>query len=101
MEAVATKGNFANRVLRDMNSGVLVVDTSGKIIFYNEPAAKMLEIPSYNEDISERIFDGLKDTAENDEFVEFLLQSIYKKNEVHLIIVLLWMNGRERAVSGI
>ena len=83
MEAVATKGNFANRVLRDMNSGVLVVDTSGKIIFYNEPAAKMLEIPSYNEDISERIFDGLKDTAENDEFVEFLLQSIYKKNEVH------------------
>ena len=83
MEAVAKKGNFANRVLRDMNSGVLVVDTSGKIIFYNEPAAKMLEIPSYNEDISERIFDGLKDTAENDEFVEFLLQSIYKKNEVH------------------
>ena len=81
--------SFANRVLRDMNTGVLVLNKQGTIIYTNKPARKMLEIGK-NEtlDYFSLFMDIIKDDSEasayNDGFNEYIFQSIYSKSETHL-----------------
>lgn len=78
------KESFSNRVLRDMTSGVLVINTSGQIIFCNKPAIKMLEIPKNYTENGSTFSTLLSESNYNDEFFEFIIQSIYHKDEVHV-----------------
>ena len=84
METALKNDTFANRVLRDMSSGVIVLDTSGKIVYCNKPASDMLEIPNGYEKVSIGVSEQFSENKDNDEFLEFILQSIYKKDEAHV-----------------
>ena len=71
---------FSERVLRDMNSAVLVLDSKGRIIYVNDPASRMLEVDEgYREDQSR--FPLLADNAYNDSFHEAIFDAVYHKDE--------------------
>ena len=83
--------NFASRVLRDMLSGVLVLNKHGKIEYSNKPAQKMLELSS-NEERNEDFFASIMDITNeknsidaeyNDDFNEYIFQSVYSREETH------------------
>ena len=71
---------FSERVLRDMTSAVLVLDSKGGIVFVNGPAARMLEIDEgYCED---RVrFSLLADSEYNDSFNEAIFDALYNKDK--------------------
>ena len=70
---------FSERVLRDMSSAVLVLDSRGGIVYVNDPAAGMLEVDEgYRE---EKIrFSLLSDSTYNDSFNEAIFAALYDKN---------------------
>ena len=39
------KHPFSERVLRDMNDAVLVLDRKGGVVYVNAPASRFLEVP--------------------------------------------------------
>lgn len=93
-EAMANNSNelsFAQRVLQDMNSGVLVLSKQGKIIYSNKPARKMLELSDddeRNEDFFASIMDitkqnDIKEADYNDDFNEYIFQSVYSRDVTH------------------
>ena len=70
---------FSGRVLRDMSSAVLVLDTKGSIVYVNRPASKILEIDEGSE---VRPFDSLIDNDYNDGFSDAVLDALYDRDEV-------------------
>ena len=70
---------FSERVLRDMSSAVLVLDTRGGIVYVNGPAARMLETDSGRRADRNRfpLFSG---DGSNDAFNEAVLDAIYDKD---------------------
>ena len=79
METIKESNHFSKRVLRDMSSGVLVLDVTGQIVYCNNPAAKMLEIKEGTENIALRV----EETEYNDDFNEFIFQSVFDKENAH------------------
>ncbi len=70
---------FSERVLRDMNSAVLVLDRKGRIVYVNAPASRMLEIDDgYREERAR--FSLLTDNSYNDSFNETIFDALYNKN---------------------
>ena len=69
---------FSARVLRDMSSAVLVLDSKGKIVYVNGPAARMLEVDEgYQKNKIQ--FALLSDSTYNDSFNEAILGALYDK----------------------
>ena len=71
---------FPERVLRDMHDAVLVLDNKGNIVYANEPAAHMLEVPEGYREARER-FSFLEDSDYNDSFNEAIYAALYDKDE--------------------
>lgn len=70
---------FSERVLRDMSSAVLVLDSKGKIVYVNHPAARLLEVDEgYREEQTR--FSLLSDSTYNDSFNEAILAALYDKD---------------------
>lgn len=73
------KHPFSERVLRDMSSAVLVLDSKGGIVYVNGPAARMLEVDAgYRE--KESSFSLITNNAFNDSFNEAIFDALYDKN---------------------
>ncbi len=71
---------FAERVLRDMHSAVLVLDSKGYIVYVNGPAARMLEVDEGYREGNSR-FPMVAEKTDNDSFNEVILDALYHKNE--------------------
>ncbi len=84
LEANVNNDQFEKRVLRDLSSGVIVLNTSGSIVYCNKPACKILEIPDGIDKMNIGVNEKFSENKDNDDFLEFILQSIYKKDEVHV-----------------
>ena len=78
-----TQETFSQRVLRDMNDAVLVLDRQGLILYINEPASRMLEISQEYTPGKTRF---LMDFSENynDNFYECVMDALYRKQESHV-----------------
>ena len=71
---------FSERVLRDMNSAVLVLDGKGCVVYANGPAARMLEMDEgYREERNR--FQLVTDQVYNDRFYETILDALYHKDQ--------------------
>lgn len=72
------------RILRDMNDGVLVLDTHGQILYLNDRGHAMLGV---NEDMTGRTYGKVflaGDSDEtNDTFHQFVLDAVYDKEHAH------------------
>jgi len=74
-----SKHPFSERVLRDMSSAVLVLDSKGRIVYVNGPAARMLEVDEgYREERAP--FSLISDNAYNDSFDEAIFAALYDKD---------------------
>ena len=74
---------FSERVLRDMNSAVLVLDGKGCVVYANGPAACMLEMDEgYREERNR--FQLVTDQVYNDRFYETILDALYHKDQTIL-----------------
>lgn len=69
---------YTGRALRDMTSAVLVLDRKGGIVYANDPACGMLELP---EDPVGHRFSVFSEDAYNDRFCETVLSALYDKND--------------------
>ena len=72
------------RILRDMNEGVLVLDTRGVILYLNEKGRELLgkaENPE-GEKYSLALMAGQADEV-NDAFHQFVLDAVYDKESAH------------------
>lgn len=69
---------FSERVLRDLTSAVLVLDTHGNIAYVNEPAACMLELENGFQD-GEKHFQMITENDSNDRFEEVIFDALYQK----------------------
>ncbi|MDO5132613.1 MAG: CPBP family glutamic-type intramembrane protease [Eubacteriales bacterium] len=72
--------SFSERVLRDMHSAVLVLDKKGRIVYTNEPAARMFEVTGGYLEEHER-FPLLAENTYNDSFNEVIFNALYNKEE--------------------
>ena len=74
------KHPFSERVLRDMNDAVLVLDRKGGVVYVNTPASRFLEVPGgHAEDASRIVTVGENDY--NDRFNETIMSALYHKEE--------------------
>lgn len=87
------------RILRDMNDGVLVVDTHGEILYLNDRGCKMLGV---YEDMSGKNYSRafLADDADerNDGFHQFILDAVYDKENTHTGEAVYQKKGQEPGV---
>ena len=74
--------SYPQRVLRDMTSAVLVLNRQGYIKYFNKPAAQMFELDESVQPGSTRLA-LVTASAENDEFNETILASLYEKDQTH------------------
>ncbi len=70
--------DFSERVLKDTSSAVLVLNAKGSVVYVNQPASSMLEIPE-NPD-GQRFALFAEDSA-NDRFHEVVLNALYQKDD--------------------
>ena len=72
------------RVLRDMDEGIIVLDNTGTIIFFNERGQQLLEKdPScIGQKFVVSFFDDNED-GNNDKFNQFILDAVYDKEHSH------------------
>lgn len=75
--------NLLNRITRDINEGIIVLDLHGNITFINPAAEKLLEIGKIKEkdNYAKIMEDDIK--KENDDFFQFLINAAYEKDKVH------------------
>lgn len=71
------------RILRDMQDGVLALDTKGNIIYLNTQGQKMLGETEKMIGTQYADFMMRSDTAENDAFHELVLDAVYDKGKAH------------------
>ena len=73
------------RVMHDMCDAVLVLDRRGKVVFFNEPASRMLEYDSIPGDSEKGPLFSLNINQQyNDGFNECVLDALYHKKETHV-----------------
>ena len=78
------KNEIIPRILRDMNDGVLVVDTHGEIIYLNDRGCSMLGVDgnvsgkNYSRDFLANEMNEI-----NDGFHQFVLDAVYDKEHAH------------------
>lgn len=78
------KKNIIPRILRDMNDGVLVLDTRGNILYLNEKGGSMLGISENPEGQKYSLTFMDTDMGEtNDAFHQFVLDAVYDKKNSH------------------
>lgn len=78
--------NIIPRILRDMNDGVLVLDTRGQILYLNEKGRSMLGLSEDPEGqkYSLTFMDTDADMGDaNDAFHQFVLDAVYDKENSH------------------
>ena len=78
--------NIIPRILRDMNDGVLVLDTRGQILYLNEKGRSMLGLSEDPEGqkYSLTFMDTDADMGDaNDAFQQFVLDAVYDKENSH------------------
>ena len=67
-------------VLEDMKDGVLVIGSKGIVVYCNEQAREMMKLD--DEPVS--IVSKIQENPENDEFLDYILDAVFKK-ERHLV----------------
>ena len=71
------KYDFSDRVLRDMSSAVLVIDTAGNIVYVNHPASGILEIEEGEIALP---FHSIITNEYNDAFSDAVLGALYSRD---------------------
>ena len=71
------------RITRDISDGLLLVDLNGNIKYINPQGKTILKNPALREDIKFAELMKSDNTGKNDEFYQYLLDSIYNKEEIH------------------
>ena len=71
------------RILRDIDNGVLALDLRGRIVYINPQCEKILgqQTQLLGKSYAEAFFDDQE--AKNDEFHQFVLKAVYKKDQTH------------------
>ncbi|MBP5261228.1 MAG: CPBP family intramembrane metalloprotease [Clostridiales bacterium] len=77
---------FANRVLNDMSSAVLVLDARGKVVYVNAPAEKLLEI-STDDNEKESFLKKLRGNKYNDSFSDYVIKAVFEKETTHKSVI--------------
>ena len=84
------------RILRDMNDGVLVLDTHGQILYLNDKGHAMLGV---DEDITGQKYGGVflagDEDETNDAFHQFVVDAVYDKERAHSGEAVYKAEGRE------
>lgn len=75
--------DFTRRVLRDMSTAVVVLNTKGHVLYVNHPASEMLELPAEFSEKEIR-FPEISDNNYNDEFNEYIFNALYQKENTHI-----------------
>jgi len=78
---------FPARVLRDMYDAVLVLDHQGQLVYFNEPAALMLELDEDEHKAKGTLLKVNLNQPHNDEFNECIMNALYHKNEAQIQMV--------------
>lgn len=75
--------NMLSRITRDIADGLIVLDLHGTVTFANPMASTLLGIDSLQigSNYARAVMDGQR--AENDEFHQFLIDSVYDKRRTH------------------
>ena len=81
MESTALE-SFSDRILRDMNSAVIVLDRKGFIRYYNQPAARIFELDEKLESGEQR-FTVPEEKNPNDEFYSYVFDAFRMKGYTH------------------
>ncbi len=82
METNALK-SFSDRILRDMNSAVVVLDRKGYIRYFNQPAARIFELDENLETGRER-FTLSEEITRNQEFCDYVFDAFRMKDYTHV-----------------
>ncbi|MEG2231997.1 MAG: PAS domain-containing protein, partial [Lachnospiraceae bacterium] len=83
-----------NRILRDMNDGVLVLDTKGTILQVNRIGRDLLELN--HDPTGEKYVTLWGDTSQNDAFHQLVLDAVYDKENNQTGVVPWVGNGAKR-----
>ncbi len=76
-------GSWVQRITRDITDGLLLVDLSGMIIYINPHGKEILNDPKLTEGIRYAQFMESEVSGINDEFHQYVLDSIYDKETTH------------------
>ena len=74
---------YIDRITRDISDGLILIDSMGTIRFVNQSAYQLLEWETVGEGTKYSSLMEMDRTGENDEFHQFLLDSIYDKQRTH------------------
>ncbi|MEG0329068.1 MAG: PAS domain-containing protein [Longicatena sp.] len=83
-----------NRILRDMNDGVLVLDTKGIILHVNRIGRDLLGLN--HDPAGERYITLWDDTSHNDAFHQLVLDAVYDKENNQTGVISWNVNGMKR-----
>lgn len=74
---------YLYRVTRDITDGLIIIDVKGTIVYVNPSAEHILNNPALKHDIKYAAFMVSDKTGVNDKFHQYVLDSIYDRNEEH------------------
>lgn len=74
---------YLYRITRDITDGLIVLDTEGTVVYVNPSAKSILKSPGLKTGQKYAAFMAFDDTGENDEFHQYILDSVYDKNREH------------------
>lgn len=80
---ISNTNSLENKILQDIYSSVLVLDSKGMIQYINAHASRLLEISDKIEPGTVH-FTAKNANSYNDKFCEYILDAIYKKKEKHI-----------------
>ena len=74
---------LVQRILRDIDDGVFALDLCGRIVYINPQCEKMFgqQKQLLGKSYAEAFFDAQEER--NDEFHQFILNAVYKKDQTH------------------
>ena len=93
----STIEKLSRRIIRDMNEGVMVIDTSGRIILVNDRAENILSIEKSKlegKTVNEAFFD-----SGDDEFVQTIIDAVFYKEKVHDNVVRYCVGEKNRYIK--
>ena len=96
--AEPNKNNITDRVIRDMNEGVMVLDNSGKILMTNVRALNILG--KAQEDLIDQKFAAVFfGDEQNDDFNQTVLNAIYEPEKVHSVVIAYYNREEKRYLN--
>ena len=75
---------IVQRITRDITDGLLLVDLSGEVVYINPQGRELLGNPELKEGMKYAEFMAMDDSEKNDEFHQYVLDSVYDKKKTHV-----------------